>query len=193
MSSISSSSIKSDSSQESNEDNDNQQPKRRKVKRRNTLKADKANSEAIFNKVSDIKKRRLSISTSNRISSLIHMISSKIVIRTPSVKKVSGELTMSNIIDPSINFNMNYQLKETALKLFQAGFEENQTKIKFFCNYIFQLKPFNKIFSKISKSKDVNDQNKLGKILFNLAMQLKYEYRNLQVLSPPQIFALYFE
>ena len=176
ISSISSSSIKSDSSQESNEDNDNQQPKRRKVKRRNTLKADKTNSEEIFNKVSDIKKKRLSISTSNRISSLIHMNSSKIVIRTPPAKKVSGELTMSNIIDPSINFNMNYQLKETALKLFQAGFEENQTKIKFFCNYIFQLKPFNKIFSKISKSKDVNDQNKLGKILFNLAMQLKYEY-----------------
>ena len=126
----------------------------------NTIKADKTNTEIIFNKVSDIKKRRLSLSTSNRITSLLHMNSSKMVVRKPS-KKLSTELTLSNIIDPSINFNMNYQLKETALKLFKTGFEEDQTKIKFFCNYLFQLKPFNKIFSKFSKSRDTNDQNKL--------------------------------
>ena len=175
-SSDSSNNINSDSSEESNERNENPQPKKRRIKKRNTIKADKTNTEIIFNKVSDIKKRRLSLSTSNRITSLLHMNSSKMVVRNPAPKKLSTELTLSNIIDPSINFNMNYQLKETALKLFKTGFEEDQTKIKFFCNYLFQLKPFNKIFSKFSKSRDTNDQNKLGKILFNLALQLKYEY-----------------
>ena len=175
-SSDSSNNINSDSSEESNERNENPQPKKIRIKKRNTIKADKTNTEIIFNKVSDIKKKRLSLSTSNRITSLLHMNSSKMVVRKQASIKLSTELTLSNIIDPSINFNMNYQLKETALKLFKTGFEEDQTKIKFFCNYLFQLKPFNKIFSKFSKSRDTNDQNKLGKILFNLALQLKYEY-----------------
>ena len=46
---------------------------------------------------------------------------------------------------------MNYRLKETALKLFQSGLEEDQTKIKFFYNYLYQLRNCNKIFVKLSK------------------------------------------
>lgn len=87
-SSDSSNNINSDSSEESNERNENPQPKKRRIKKRNTIKADKTNTEIIFNKVSDIKKRRLSLSTSNRITSLLHMNSSKMVVRKPDPKKL---------------------------------------------------------------------------------------------------------
>ena len=71
---------------------------------------------------------------------------------------------------------MNYRLKETALKLFQSGLEEDQTKIKFFYNYLYQLLNCNKIFVKLSKSKDINDITKLEKILYNLSVKLQYEF-----------------
>ena len=171
---------KTDSSQidESKEEEEEDQPPiERRKNRLQTLRPDKTNTELIFNKVPTIKKKRLSISTSHRMNSLIHMNSSKIVaLLKKSSNNIVRDTPISNIIDPSYNFSMNYQLKETALKIFQAGFEENQTKIKFFCNYLYQLAPFNKIFSRLSKSKDPVDISKLEKILYNLTMKLKYEY-----------------
>ena len=86
------------------------------------------------------------------------------------------DIIISNLIDPSYNFTMNYQLKETALKIFQSGLEEDQSKIKFFCNYLYQLSPFNRNFSKLLKSKNPQNISKLEKILYNLARQLRYEY-----------------
>ena len=70
---------------------------------------------------------------------------------------------------------MNYQLKETALKIFKLGLEGDKTKIKFFCNYLYQLAPFNKIFSKLSTSNDYSDKARLEIILYNLAINLKSE------------------
>ena len=71
---------------------------------------------------------------------------------------------------------MNYRLKETTLKLFQSGLEEDQTKIKFFSNYLCRLHTFNKIYVKLSKSKDINDLTKLEKIFYNLSVKLQYEF-----------------
>ena len=171
---------KTDSSQneESNEEEENeQQPIKRRKNRLQTLRPDKTDTESIFNKVETIKKKRLSISYSHRMNSLMHMNSSKVVaILKKSNNKLETDTPISNIIDPTYNFSMNYQLKETALKIFQAGIEDNQTKIKFICNYLYQLAPFNKMFSRLAKSKDPTDISKLEKILYNLTMKLKYEY-----------------
>ena len=124
---------KTDSSQidESKEEEEEDQPPiERRKNRLQTLRPDKTNTELIFNKVPTIKKKRLSISTSHRMNSLIHMNSSKIVaLLKKSSNNIVRDTPISNIIDPSYNFSMNYQLKETALKIFQAGFEENQTKV----------------------------------------------------------------
>ena len=170
---------KTDSSknEESNEEEDEQQIIKRSKNRLQTLRPDKTDTESIFNKVATIKKKRLSISYSHRMNSLMHMNSSKVVaiLKKPS-NKLETDTPISNIIDPTYNFSLNYQLKETALKIFQAGIEDNQTKIKFICNYLYQLAPFNKIFTRLAKSKDPVDINKLEKILYNLTMKLKYEY-----------------
>ena len=170
---------KTDSSknEESNEEEDEQQTVKRRKNRLQTLRPDKTDTEIIFNKVATIKKKRLSISYSHRMNSLMHMNSSKVVaILKKSSNKLETDTPISNIIDPTYNFSLNYQLKETALKIFQAGIEDNQTKIKFICNYLYQLAPFNKIFTRLAKSKDPVDINKLEKILYNLTMKLKYEY-----------------
>ena len=170
---------KTDSSknEESNEEEDEQQIIKRSKNRLQTLRPDKTDTESIFNKVATIKKKRLSISYSHRMNSLMHMNSSKVVaiLKKPS-NKLETDTPISNIIDPTYNFSLNYQLKETALKIFQAGIEDNQTKIKFICNYLYQLALFNKIFTRLAKSKDPVDINKLEKILYNLTMKLKYEY-----------------
>ena len=151
-----------------------------KVKRRShkiqTQKSHLLNLESLYKKVGKVK-HRYSLSISNRMDSLIKLTSSKAI---GAVKKQSQgfleDVMIPDLIDPSYNFSMNYQLKETALKIFQSGLEDDKTKIKFFCNYLNQLSPFNKKFSKLSKSKSILDSNKLEKILYNLALQLKYEY-----------------
>ena len=173
------------SSSNSSDDNKESQPQpqiKRRTHKTQTLKEDKDKIELIFNKVGTVKKivkKGMSISTVHRMNSitLSHMTSSKMVGKIKkSSKSIVTNIEMSNIIDPSYNFLMNYQLKETALKLFQEGFEENQTKIKFFCNYLFQLAPFNKMFNKLAQSKEATDINKLETILYNLAVKLEYDY-----------------
>ena len=165
-------------SKDSNKEEEEEPQIKRRTNKLKTLKADKTNLELIFNKVGKVKQKRLSISIPHRMNSIIlsRNSSKQVGVNKKSSKNIVTDIGISNIVDPSINFNMNYQLKETALKIFQAGFEENQTKIKFFCNYLYQLIPFNKIFTKLSKSKDPFDLNKLEQILYNLALKLKYEF-----------------
>ena len=169
------------------DDNEETQPKpiiKRRINRTQTHKEDKEKIELIFNKVGQIKKmtkKRMSISIPSitRVNSITmsHIPSTKSVKKIKkSSKNIVTNISMSNIIDPSYNFVMNYQLKETALKIFQVGLEEDQTKIKFFCNYLYQLAPFNKIFEKLSRSKDTLDITKLETILYNLTIKLKYEF-----------------
>ena len=162
-------------SQEGEDSNIIPQIKRRSYKTQ-TQKSHLMNLESLYKKVGKVK-QRYSLSISHRMDSLIKLTSSKI--RGPIKKQSKGfldDVMIPDLIDASYNFSMNYQLKETALKLFQSGLEEDKTKIKFFCNYLNQLSPFNKKFSKLSKSKNILDINKLEKILYNLALQLKYEY-----------------
>ena len=161
--------------------NENEEPLqiKRRVNKLQTLKTDKTNVELMFNKVNKNKQKRLSISLPHRMKSItLSFMNSSKQVRT--IKKqnesIINNIGISKIIDPSYNFYVSYELKDTALKMFQAGFEEDQTKIKFFCNYLYQLVPFNKIFSKLSKSKDPLDNTKLEKILYNLAVKLKYEF-----------------
>lgn len=93
-----------------------------------------------------------------------------------STNKFIEEL-IPDIIDNTYNFTLNYQLKETAINVLKSGIpDEDKTKIKFFCNYLYQLSPFNKIFSQLSSSTDINDIYNLKKILYNLATELVYEY-----------------
>ena len=53
------------------------------------------------------------------MNSLMHMNSSKVVaiLKKPN-NKLETDTPISNIIDPTYNFSLNYQLKETALKIF---------------------------------------------------------------------------
>ena len=173
-------SIREEALNESDDDEEIKDP--RKLKRRSyktqTLKTDPKNLETFYNKVGKIKQRySISITYSHRMNPLSKKISNKIIgtIKKPS-KGLIDDIMISDLIDPSYNFVMNYRLKETALKIFQAGLEEDQTKIKFFSNYLYQLRPFNKIFAKLSKSKDTNDITKLEKILYNLSVKLQYEF-----------------
>ena len=151
------------------------------IKRRSnkiqTQKTKKLNLELLYQKVGKVK-QRFSLSTSHRMNSLTKLVSSKIISPTKrkSNKGILDDMMISDLIDPSYNFSMNYQLKETALKIFQSGLEGDQTKVKFFCNYLYQLVPFNKNFAKLTKSKNPQDINKLERILYNLSLQLKYEY-----------------
>ena len=117
-----------------------------------------------------------------RVNNLINIRSSKSVVfrvgnkvSNKNINKYNEEL-LFEIIDPSYNFTLNYQLKETAINVFKSGIEKDKTKIKFFSNYLYQLKPFNKIFSKIKKSKNISDMYNLQKILYSLSTDLVYEY-----------------
>ena len=174
-------SIREEALSESDDNDEIKDPQ--KIKRRayktQTLKTEQKNLEPLYNKVGKVKQKySLSISSSHRMNSLSKMTSSKIIgtIKKKQSKGLIDDIMMSDLIDPSYNFVMNYRLKETALKLFQAGLEEDQTKIKFFSNYLYQLRPFNKNFAKLSKSKDINDITKLEKILYNLSVKLQYEF-----------------
>ena len=95
-----------------------------------------------------------------------------------SNKKLSNynEELLPEIIDPSYNFKLNYQLKETAINIFKSGIEKDKTKIKFFSNYLYQLSPFNKIFTKINQSKTLLEIYQLQRILYSLSTDLTYEY-----------------
>ena len=97
---------------------------------------------------------------------------------TPSKKNMNNinEELIPEIIDPSYNFSLNYQLKETAINIFKSGIEQDKIKIKFFCNYLYQLSPFNKIFEKIKQSNNLIDIFNLQRILLNLSTELKYEF-----------------
>ena len=146
-------------SQEGENSNIIPQIKRRSYKTQ-TQKSHLMNLESLYKKVGKVK-QRYSLSISHRMDSLIKLTSSKIM--GPIKKQSKGfldDVMIPDLIDASYNFSMNYQLKETALKLFQSGLEEDKTKIKFFCNYLNQLSPFNKKFSKLSKSKNILDINK---------------------------------
>ena len=172
--------IKEENLNESDEDNNGEQSQ--KIKRRgyktHTLKTEQKDLKPLYNKIGKVKQRAsIHISSLHGMNSLSKMISSKTIgtIRKQD-KGIIDNIMMSDLIDPSYNFVMNYRLKETALKLFQAGLEEDHTKIKFFCNYLYQLRPFNKNFAKLSKSKDMNDITKLEKILYNLSVKLQYEF-----------------
>ena len=112
-----------------------------KVKRRSykiqTQKSHLMNLESLYKKVGKVK-QRYSLSVSNRMDSLIKLTSSKMigVIKKPS-KGFLDDVMIPDLIDPTYNFSMNYQLKETAIKIFQSGLEEDKTKIKFFCFIFF--------------------------------------------------------
>ena len=105
-------------SKDSNEEEEEPQIKRRTNKLK-TLKADKTNLELIFNKVGKVKQKRLSISIPHRMNSIIlsRNSSKQVGVNKKSSKNIVTDIGISNIVDPSINFNMNYQLKETALKI----------------------------------------------------------------------------
>jgi len=117
-----------------------------------------------------------------KVNNLIQIRSSKSVLfnigANLSNKKIShyNQELLPEIIDPSYNFTLNYQLKETAINVFKSGIENDKTKIKFFSNYLYQLSPFNKIFSNFNQSNNIIDMYKLQRILYNLSTDLNYEY-----------------
>jgi len=47
-----------------------------------------------------------------------------------------NEELIPDIIDPSYNFTLNYQLKETAINVLKSGIENDPTKIKFWKNML---------------------------------------------------------
>ena len=53
---------------------------------------------------------------------------------------------------------MNYQLKETAITVFKSGIDKDKTKIKFFCNYLYQLS------ARLKKNYEVFLVRNIGKI-----------------------------
>ena len=149
---------------------------KRRTHKFQTQKMDKNNLKSLYNKVGKITQRK-SIAIPQRMKTLSNINSSK-ALGTYKHKSHSKtpEKIITDIIDNSYNFAMNYHLKETALKIFQKGIDNDETKIKFFCNYLNQLTPFNKIFLKLSKSDNAADTVKLEKILYNLTKKLKYEF-----------------
>ena len=117
----------------------------------------------------------------SKVNHLLKIRSSKSVIfnveesKNKNTKGYNEEL-IPEIIDPSYNFALNYQLKETAINVLKHGIDKDKTKIKFFSNYLYQLSPFNKIFSKLRYSKNILDMYNLQKILYCLSNELNYEY-----------------
>ena len=142
-----------------------------------TEKKENKNFNLILHRKSSKINHRFSVTITHRINPLSKISSSKAInlIKKHS-KGLVTDIMIQELIDPSYNFLMNYQLKETALKIFKLGLEGDKTKIKFFCNYLYQLAPFNKIFSKLSTSNDYSDKARLEIILYNLAINLKSEF-----------------
>ena len=134
-------------------------------------------SEGFKNKLSNINsKNSIGKESQKKIKNILKKISSKTVSSNKSINNFTDEM-INDIIDHSYNFTLNYHLKETAISFLKTGIDcEEKSKIKFFCNYLYQLNPFNKIFYQLSKSKNVNDLFNLKKILLNLSMGLVYEY-----------------
>ena len=138
----------------------------------------KKNSESEQNKSYKLKSKKSVDNDTRKVKNLIKIRSSKSVtfnFGNDKDENMNKEL-FPDIIDPSYNFTLNYQLKETAINVFKSGIEKDKIKIKFFSNYLYQLSPFNKIFSKIKKSKNLIDIYNLQRILLSLATELKYEY-----------------
>ena len=113
-----------------------------------------------------------------KVSNIVNTRSSKSVLFkgvTKHCNKFNEEL-IPEIIDKSYNFLLNYRLKETAIEVFKLGIDKDKTKIKFFSNYLYQLSPFNKIFSKMKQSNNIYDMYELQRVLCSLSTELKYEY-----------------
>ena len=76
----------------------------------------------------------------SKVNHLLKIRSSKSVIfnveesKNKNTKGYNEEL-IPEIIDPSYNFALNYQLKETAINVLKHGIDKDKTKIKFFLNY----------------------------------------------------------
>ena len=156
----------------------------RRLYRYKSHKITKDNKVLDENEIDYIKtKKSLKRESRKKIKTLIKVRSSKSIhfgmqgiSSNKNVNKFVEEL-VPDIIDNTYNFTLNYQLKETAINVLKSGIpDDDKTKIKFFSNYLYQLSPFNKIFSQLSSSTDINDINNLKKILYNLATELVYEY-----------------
>ena len=84
------------------------------------------------------KKKYKGENETRKVNNLIQIRSSKSVLfnigANLSNKKIShyNQELLPEIIDPSYNFTLNYQLKETAINVFKSGIENDKTKIKFF-------------------------------------------------------------
>ena len=149
------------------------------------FKSQKFSNEEILSMSFRKKKRKVKNTVENdtrKINNLINIRSSKSVVfnfgSTGSNKNINkyNEEFLPEIIDPSYNFTLNYQLKETAINVFKSGIEKDKTKIKFFSNYLYQLSPFNKIFLKIKQSNNNLDMYNLERVLYSLSTDLNYEY-----------------
>ena len=152
----------------------------RRSHRFKSQKMAKQNMDIKKNKLSKIKSKKSVENDVGKVNNLIKIRSSKSMVFndgtiSKNCNKFSEEL-IPDIIDTSYNFSLNYQLKETAINVFKSGIDKDKTKIKFFCNYLYQLSPFNKIFSKIKQSKNIIDIYNLQRILCSLSTELNYEY-----------------
>ena len=154
------------------------------TRRLHKVKSQRLNKDKVeIDKISDSKKKlKKSVETDTRkVNNLLKRRSSKTMSfngderGNKNINDYNEEL-IPDIIDPSYNFTLNYQLKETAINVLKSGIENDPTKIKFFSNYLYQLSPFNKIFRKLKQSKNIFDIYNLQKILYSLTNQLNYEY-----------------
>ena len=134
-------------------------------------------SETFKSKLSHINaKYSIGKKSGKKLKYIFKKFSSKTFGSNKNVNKFGDDM-INDIIDHTYNFTLNYHLKETAINLLKTGIDfEDKSKIKFFCNYIYQLNPFNKIFYQLSNSKNTKDLYNLQKILFNLSTGLEYEY-----------------
>ena len=158
-----------------NDSNNNQNRKIQKYKSQRVTKGNESEKNICYK----LKSKRSVDNDTRKVKNLIKIRSSKsVAFNFGNDDKNMGinEELFPEIIDPSYNFTLNYQLKETAINVFKSGIEKDKIKIKFFSNYLYQLSPFNKIFSKIKKSKNLIDIYNLQRILLSLATDLNYEY-----------------
>ena len=157
------------------------------LRRAHKFKSLRVNQENVENnrnkyRYNRLKSRKSVENDTRKVRTLIRRRSSKSIAfnieSNASVKDINqfNEEFLPDIIDPSYNFTLNYQMKETAINVFKSGIDKDKTKLKFFSNFLYQLKPFNKIFAKIRKSKNMIDIYNLQRILISLSTELFYEY-----------------
>ena len=172
------------SKNEENQDeinNNNIQTSRRKVKFK-SQKIKEENLDNVRNKYDKYQSKNSAEKDTRKVNDLMKIRSSKSVAYNiesntsgKEINKFNEEL-LPEIIEPSYNFTLNYQLKETAINVFKSGINKDKIKLKFFSNYLYQLSPFNKIFSKIRKSQNIVDIYNIQRILLSLSTELQYEY-----------------